>query len=233
MSSRFLLFCALLGQIDANCSPFGASNKGCYRQDDFPGGGQTITVECASGYVLTSSGECVTPCPTGQYLFGSSCVSCAANCDSCFGTNDFQCSQCAQTHTLNFQRVCSKKCSRADQFGTPVSSQCIDCDSSCGSCFAAGETACTACPVTLTGATYSLRVLQYAVNRTSAGYCLKDPTFSYAGYYRQYPSDRMIIQCPFGCSRCSDRYTCTACQTGYYLYPPSSSGAQYALCYPL
>lgn len=213
-----------------DCSPFASTSKGCYLEDSsFFGGGKWITVSCSTGYVLTSSGECVIPCPPGQYLFGSSCASCAGNCDSCFGPHPFQCSSCSSKHSLNFQRICSRLCDRTDQFGSPNEDlSCSDCDVSCGTCFTSGQTGCSSCPESTTGETFTLRPFPYALGRTDAGYCLKDPLAK--NFFRQYPGDRLVTQCPTGCTACIDRYTCSQCAVGYVLYPPPDSGAEYSLC---
>lgn len=229
----FLLYVKYASATIVECSANAAKNKGCYLQDSFPGGGQWITVACADNYVLTFSGDCVAPCPAGKYLFGSECVDCAQNCDSCFGPNDFQCSQCSANFALNFQHVCSLQCARSDQYGTPDLLECSTCHPSCASCYDDGETACTACPASNSESSYSLRIFTYATGKTNAGYCLEDPSLEYPSYYRQYPDDRVVIQCPTGCVECSDRFTCIQCQNGYFLHPPASSGAQYALCYPV
>lgn len=210
------------------CSSNSAMFKGCYLQEF---SNEWISVACADGYTLTSSGECVGPCPAGQYLFGSSCVSCASNCDSCFGPHAFQCSTCSADFELNSQNTCSRVCARSDQYGLPMSESCLDCDATCGTCFNAGETFCTACPTSAT-ATYSLRTLPFSQNRTDAGYCLKDAGIGFTNFYRQYPADKLVIECPDGCQKCLDRYTCTECKTGYNMHPPPVYGAQYSLCFP-
>jgi hypothetical protein len=48
-----------------------------------------------------------------------------------------------------------------------------------------------------------------------------------------YPNDNIIHECPANCALCKDQYTCTTCITGYFLYPPSDSGAQYAKCFKI
>lgn len=230
---RFFELLLVPSLVYSDCSPYASSNKGCYLRDNsFWGGGNWVTVKCREGYILTSSGECVLPCQAGKYLYGSTCASCTDNCDECFGPHAFQCSSCSSKYALNFQRICSLTCDRSDQFGSPDKTTCTDCDPTCGSCFAEGQTACTSCPQSTTGETYSLRKFPYSTKRTNSGYCLKDPVLSSGkkNFFRQYPGDRLVIQCPPGCDKCLDRYTCTQCETGYSLYPPSDSGAQYALC---
>ena len=195
-----------------------------------------ITANCSTGFILTSSGTCVQPCPTGQYLFGTECVDCPANCDACYGPHEFQCSRCSAQYSLNFQGFCSLDCETpSGLFGLPQDgdtlNSCSTCDSSCANCFHEYETACTSCPDGIPGSTFSLKVLAYAAGRTGAGYCTKDPGVDYSNYYRQYPKDRLLVQCPSGCAKCDDRFKCTQCLTGYTIYPPVDSGAGYATCY--
>jgi hypothetical protein len=209
------------------CSENVSLNKGCYKQDF---SGNWITVGCKAGYVLTSDGLCVSPCPAGQFLFGSSCRACASHCDECFGPNPFQCSKCSDRHALNSQNVCSRICDRTDQFGTPDG--CFDCDGSCSACFSSSESACTACPLDTGGSTgsYSLRVEPLMAGKTNTGYCLKDAGIGYTNFFRPLPFDSIVVQCPIGCLTCLDRFTCTQCGQGYFLHPPAGSGAQYAVC---
>ena len=218
--------CALvMGAATSNrieCDPNAAMDKGCWYSEYT---GQWTTVKCAAGYSLTMDLSCVADCGAGKFLLGSTCANCASNCESCFGANAFQCSACASTHELNAQRICSLKCAAPGEFGKPASATCSACHSTCADCFDSHETTCTAC-----AASDTLRVFDYAKGRTESGYCLQNVAAENSGFFRQYPTDRMITECPAGCTRCKDRFYCTACNNGYFLYPPANSGAQYALC---
>ena len=214
------------------CDTHSTIFKSCYlREFD-----QTwITKECGYGYDLSATGVCVAPCESGTYLYGESCLPCAENCSECFGPKEFQCKHCSSQYTLNFHGLCSLKCDAAQgAYGLPQDgsspNQCLECDESCLSCFHGYATSCTACPgIDATGSTFRLKPFWYSLGRTNSGYCIKDPSIS--GYFRQYPNDNVIVQCPVGCSKCVDRFKCTACLTGYSLYPPEAYSTEYALCY--
>ena len=206
--------------------------KGCYLREFDQ---KWVTTACAAGYVLTSSGSCIEPCPAGSYLYGDSCKPCANNCDVCFGDHAFQCTTCSSSYKLNFQNQCSLKCETvAGTYGLvqrgSTLNECHSCDSSCLTCFQGYGTACTACPTSdQPGASFQLRTFRYSEGRTESGYCIRDTLT--AGYFRQYPDDNMVIQCPSGCAQCEDRYKCTTCQAGFSLYPPASYNTHYAMCY--
>ena len=212
------------------CDPNASMSGGCHLLDHAD---TWVTTKCVDGWSLTVEGTCITDCPVGAFLFGGECVDCTPNCNVCFGEWDFQCAECNARYSLNFQQICSFKCDLGGGlYGSPENGEtCNTCDSSCRTCFAGEQVSCTQCPATQGGFTYSLRKFLYAVGRTEAGYCLRDPSIDYQNFFRQYPNDLVIVECPDGCSTCIDRYHCTACEFGYSLYPPSSAGAEYALCY--
>ena len=236
--SKCLIFQNVLsispGSNRVECDPNASMTHGCHLLEH---SGKWVTSNCTEGYQLTVDMECIQPCAMGEYLFGGECLPCAMNCNTCFGPSEFQCSECDISHTLNFQSFCAYKCDKKRRlYGiakneTSANNQCYECDSSCGECFQGYETACTACPVLSLGTGISLKVFDYAVGRTDSGYCLRDPSIDYSNYYRTYPSDLVIIECPYGCTKCVDRFKCTACKEGFILYPDPSEGAGYSLCY--
>lgn len=216
------------------CDPNASMTKGCHLLDY---SGEWITTNCTTGYTLSMDGICIDPCPAGQYQFGNTCVTCGTNCDSCFGQSAFQCSTCSVNYELDFQNFCAFKCDQSRGLygiaanGTSANDQCYTCDGSCATCFRGYGTACTSCPVLSSGLETSLKIFDYAVDRTNAGVCLRNPSVDYSNYYRMYPGERMVTECPIGCARCDNQFKCTSCDDGYSLYPPSTSGAGYALCY--
>lgn len=216
------------------CDPNSSMNGGCHLLDY---SNTWIRTKCATGYVMTVSGDCVTPCSTGEYLFGSTCKPCASNCASCTGPLDSDCSACTTNYAPNFQGICTYNCPvENSQYGLPpsttsVNNECYKCDSSCATCFHGYDTSCTSCPLAAGGITVSLVMFDYSIGRTNAGYCVTDPDSLNSNYFRQYPKDVMVIQCPNGCATCKNTYRCTSCARGYSLYPPTGSGAGYALCY--
>jgi hypothetical protein len=216
------------------CDPNSSMAGGCHLLDY---SNTWITTKCASGYVMTVSGECVTPCSTGNYLFGNTCASCAPNCANCSGPLDSDCSACTSQYAPNFQGICTFSCKIEDAlYGLPpnttsTNSKCYNCDGSCATCFHGYDTSCTSCPLVSGGTTVSLVMFDYSVGRTNAGYCVTDPQSLYANYFREYPKDNVVVQCPRGCATCTNSYQCTSCNRGYSLYPAAGSGAGYALCY--
>jgi hypothetical protein len=229
---------ALVGGLNRNrrpCSVNGAMNGGCYLMDY---SNTWITTKCASGYVMTVNGDCVTPCTAGYYLFGDECVQCAPNCESCTGPLDSDCTACSTSYSQNFQGVCTFSCNVENSlYGLPpnttsVNDRCYGCDPSCATCFHGYDTTCTSCPLVSAGTTVSLQMFDYSVGRTNAGYCITDPPSLNANYFRQYPKDTVVVECPVGCATCRNTYFCTTCSRGYSLYPPVDTGAGYALCYP-
>ena len=224
----FFFFAALLVSpqlVKSNsvqCDPHAAMDKGCWLSEY---ANEWKTVKCDTGFTLTADLSCTATCGVGQYLFGSSCANCAPNCASCFGPRDFQCTACVGTHKLDAQNVCVVKCSETDQFSVQNAATCSYCHSSCVACSHGSETACTQCLGSET-----LLTLPYAKGRTNGGYCLKNLGSENTNFFRQYPSDRVVTECPTGCTQCKDRFLCTHCSVGYSLYPPANSGALYALC---
>ena len=216
------------------CDPNSSMAGGCHLLDY---SNTWITTKCASGYVMTISGDCVTPCSTGNYLFGNTCAPCAKNCATCAGPLDSDCSACSSRYAPNFQGICTFYCKVEDSvYGLPPNStatndKCYGCDSSCATCFHGYDTACTSCPLAAGGTTVSLVMFDYSVGRTNAGYCVTDPQSLNANYFRQYPKDSVVVECPEGCATCRNTYLCTSCIRGYSLYPPIGLGAGYALCY--
>jgi hypothetical protein len=206
------------------CDPNASVQGGCYLQDY---SGEWVTTKCSSGYILTSSMTCVAPCGSGYYLNGAECAACSDNCVSCFGPNNFQCLNCESTHSLNYQNICSLTCTNNNQFGLPSSTECRNCDASCASCLQTHKTTCLSCP----SASDTLKVFAYAAGLTNSGYCIPNPSSTYSNFFRQYPGDSLVVQCPSGCSKCSDRFKCTECSPGFELYPPASVLAAYAMCY--
>jgi hypothetical protein len=234
----FIILTLCLNLVDSQglnlikCDPHATTLKGCFlREHDL----EWITRECGDGFVLSSTGKCVPPCETGKYLFGDSCLPCTANCGECFGPEEFQCSRCSSLYTLNSHGLCSLRCdATVGSYGLPQDganpNQCLQCDESCSSCFYGSGASCTSCPsLDSTGSAFFLKPLWYSLGRTNAGYCIKVPPVN--GFFREYPNDKVIVQCPAGCSKCLDRFKCTGCQTGYSLYPPESYGTEYSLCY--
>lgn len=238
--NKYLIFavffasrCDATGLTNAiRCDANAAMNTGCHLLDYSL---TWITTACEPPYVLSMDGECITGCPSGQYMFGNTCVSCGQNCDLCFGEAAFQCSTCSTNYALDFQNICAFQCDGSRQLygiaATPTNpnDQCYSCHESCGSCFRGYGTACTSCPVLSTGKETNLRIFDYAVGRTNAGVCLRKTSVDYSNYFRMYPGDRMVTQCPIGCASCVDSFLCTSCDDGYTLFP--TSGAGYALCY--
>lgn len=216
------------------CDPNASIVNGCFLRDYDQ---QWITSNCTTGYVLTSLGTCVQPCPTGKYIYGTQCLSCTGNCNSCYGPESFQCNTCSLSYNLNFQGLCSLNCDVSHgTYGLPQTNAspntCQACDTSCDSCFHSYETACTVCSaIDAGGNTYRLKTFWYSKDRTNSGYCIRDPSAEFSSYFRQYPKDKLVTECPPGCSKCDDRFKCTACKAGFSLYPPAAYKTEYALCY--
>ena len=212
------------------CNTGVAMNGGCYLNDH---SGDWITVACVSGMLLTNRATCVTECDVGFYLFGDVCVPCPSNCNDCYGPNDFQCSVCDARYSLNYQQICSYKCqASAGFYARPeTGATCNSCHSSCKTCFSGEDVSCQSCTASAGGFTYKLKPFTYATGVTDTGYCIRNPNIDYSNFYREFPRDNLIRECPVGCRTCTGQFNCVTCSTGYALYPPLTSGAPYALCY--
>lgn len=229
----FVTFLSTIGPIFANiveCNPNAAMDGGCHLLDH---SSVWVTTKCVTGQTLTMEGTCIADCGVGFYLFGDVCLPCAATCNVCHGSEPFQCTVCDARYALNFQQICSFKCDvSAGVYGSPATgASCLACDTSCKTCTGGFQTSCVACPASTAGFAYSLLPMDYGLGRTNSGYCLRDPSVDYPNYYRKYPGDKVIRECPTGCLSCMDMFRCTSCVTGYNLYPTSATAA-YALCYP-
>ncbi len=216
------------------CDPNSSMIGGCHLLDY---SNTWITTSCATGYVMTVNGDCVIPCSTGLYLFGNSCLACAANCATCSGPLDSDCSACSAYYSPNFQGICTFSCNvEESKYGLPpnttsLNNRCFTCDESCATCFHGYDTTCTSCPLVSGGTAVSLVVFDYSAGRTNAGYCITDASSLNSNYFREYPKDNVVVECPEGCATCYNTYLCKTCSRGFSLYPPAGSGAGYALCY--
>ena len=218
----FFVSASTVNQI--RCDPNASMQGGCYLVDY---SGEWITTNCSTGYILTSSLTCVPTCNAGYYLNGAQCTACSENCHSCFGPNSFQCLACNPSHAFNHQSICSLTCTNPNQFGLAHSLQCQNCHSSCGSCLQSDQTTCLSC----SSSSAFLKIFSYSAGLTDSGYCIANPSTAFPNFFRQYPGDALVVQCPTGCSKCVDRFKCTECVPGYALYPPAAAGSAYAKCY--
>jgi hypothetical protein len=219
------------------CGPNTAMDGGCHLLDY---NGQWLTTKCANGFVMTVDSNCITPCPEGKYLFGGECKSCSLKCKRCAGPLDTDCSECLPGYSKNFQGICTYTCLLENRlYSLPPTSPtdtstdvCLACDQTCGTCINKYETSCRSCQPTITGRATTLRILDYADGYTNSGYCVPNPPLAYSNYYRRYPGDNLLVQCPDGCASCIDSFRCTECLRTYSLYPPNDFRSSYALCYP-
>lgn len=215
------LFESLVSSNVIVCDPQTSMLGGCRLQDFNL---QWMTLSCNTGWTYWN-GKCRPTCELGEFGFGENCLSCSNHCQTCHGPNDFECDICDSSFSINFQNLCSFNCLTSGEFGTPNETTCAYCNTQCSTCFASYDTACTSCDIRST-----LAPFEYATNRTGSGYCIPNLENGLSGFFRQYPGDHLVIQCPTNCASCTDRFTCTSCSPGYRLYPPVGSGAQYSNC---
>jgi len=214
------------------CSLNSAMDGGCHLLDY---NGQWVTTKCDDGYIMNVEGNCIIPCPLGQYMFGTQCNPCSRNCQRCSGPLDSDCAECLPGYSKNFQDVCTFTCRVENRlYGIPATAtaanaDCFPCDLSCATCINRYETTCTSCALSASGGMTTLQIFDYASSYTRTGYCIANPPLAFANYYRKYPGDTVVVECPLGCSTCIDSFRCTSCYRGYSLHP--NAGATYARCY--
>jgi len=162
-------------------------------------------LECEPGYDLWVDG-CFLPCPVGQYRYGHKCQSCVENCNSCVGSMQHECTECAKGYHFDIRSLCVKDC--RDGFASGLDGvSCDPCSSYCKTCLSKHRISCTSC---FEG--YTLRVLDA---NTSSGECMQECP---KGFYRDASTDMRCIQCGEYCLECDAIESCRACEERATLY---------------
>ena len=193
--------------------------KGCHLHDY----DMTWRTHACSGNMTMWVGQCVESCSEGFYQFGAECLACAQGCKRCIGSDQQECLECETGYVFDYRSVCVKSCSMGE-YSSP-NSDCTSCNSECKACVEGFETSCTKCP---SGST--LRPFSYSSSNIHSGYCIPDTPSGLSQFFRQLPNDNIMFQCPSSCLTCVNKYLCLTCASGYFLWPPADSGANYASC---
>lgn len=175
---------------------------------------------CNIGFAKQSDGTCSPVCSTGTYSNGTSCVSCDAACQTCYGPFKTTCYTCKNNGTLNFFKslsanTCGASCA-AGQYADLPTFACVKCDYRCSSCTGSAIN-CSSC-ATVSG------VNHYLLNSACLDVC---PVL---GYYA-VAANNTCQPCATGCKSCVGGLisSCTAClnvgTVAYYL------GATDTTCY--
>ncbi|EWS73119.1 zinc finger lsd1 subclass family protein (macronuclear) [Tetrahymena thermophila SB210] len=180
-----------------NCDP--CDKMKCKECD----GSSTNCTKCNSNLYLHHN-TCLAICPKGYYanLSNGKCDPCNTSCETCFGPNPDQCTNCKGE--LLFDPV-SKKCVEKCQqkyYEDKDNNQCVECDSSCLECSGSLSNQCTKCPDKLI---------------LFKNECIS----SCPDQYFQDPNAYNCIQCDSSCFNCKDNSpnSCTACKGNLYLTP--------------
>ena len=175
---------------------------------------------CFSGYYLYS-GECLSSCPAGYYISGSTCQQCYtvkgpsyASCSTCSAGNAYnQCTACFSGYYF-FSGECLSSC--------PTGYWGQSSDWTCQQCYNISGPTYYPCYTCSGGSAYNQCTSCSSDDRLSDGECLSSCS---PGYYL---SDSTCQQCYntsgptyYSCYTCSGggAYNqCTSCASGYYLY---------------
>ena len=183
----------------------------------------SVCTSCASGYSLTTGGQCLPclgncricsgnqqgiclGCGNGFYLNGNTCTSCPEFCDSCSSSSS--CLTCMVGYTLNSSQQCVKNCEWPCATCTDPTSA-----SSCTSCLAG----------------YSLSEGSGVCNPTTTcdgGVCYVCPIGAVL-------NENSCVNCTLShCARCdpTSPSTCFSCKTGFYLKTTTSEGTTTSNC---
>lgn len=126
------------------------------------------------------------------------CGSCDSACASCFGSARSQCRSCAVGYKLHGSECLLDLNCPQGQYTDQQRGICQPCDSSCGSCSGAGESACTTC---------------------AFGLVRNDKVCLSACPVYRFPALGQCQDCAQPCASCSgpSSLNCTACRTGMLL----------------
>jgi len=207
--------CKLCSTIFSNCTTCNSTN----------------CLSCSSG--ILSSGQCISGCANGTYLYNQQCVNCPQYCATCNSSQ--YCTNCSSPATIYYNNLCYTVCpfgsySAGNNTCAMCVSPCLTCNTStnCSSCVSSYYYYNYACVTTCPNTTY-----------TSGNNCMSCPTncstctssmctncstsfvlYNGAcnsscptGYYAN--TSRICIICPTGCSQCVSATNCQSCISGY------------------
>lgn len=166
--------------------------------------------ECVAGKHLSAGTTCVDTCPTGTYAestsAGSVCTPCDSSCSTCTGGTSSDCSTCPGVLTITPQDpgVCQHACVASNGFATAGNSNCQPCNSTCGTCFAAGADSCITCPIADGTALLDDNLHARSDIRGCVAVC---PTGSYR-------DGTACLPCSANCASCTASNACTECVAG-------------------
>ena len=171
------------------------------------------------------AGCCIENCASSQYRFGSKCLLCSSFCTDCIGGLPHECSICNAGFDLSLRNICARQCD-SYEFST-VDFKCSKCDPDCLKCFTEFDVGCTSCQIG-----YDLSFYDYSRFTTMAGSCKLSIPQGYSGYFREFPADNLLQECPLYCTACTDSFNCLSCSPGFIANPPLFA-AGYSFCYPV
>ena len=176
-------------------------------------------LSCQNGYKLTAgTGSCELQCPKSYYWDGSNCVSCYYKCSQCVSA-----SNCTSCLSYYYEQVVSNGvCVASCPAGVSVlkGSKCVNCDSTCFTCYDVGKSDCINC----TGTRYlyqgtCVEVCPSGMFRSSGNLCIG---VCPAGFF---VTDDLkdCVACDSSCLTCAGSSLCLSCSQGLFLYEGACS----------
>lgn len=163
------------------------------------GGSKINCVSCPTSgttfnYLLLGMCVASTDCPAGTYADSTTyqCTSCpsSSNCSTCSNaTGTIVCGSCRYNSFMTNAGTCSSTCA-SNQFANLANASCVDCDSSCATCYSQTNNSCVTCASN-----------KFLLQNSTGGYCLTScPTTL---YFTQYITYGQCLPCYATCVTCS------------------------------